>query len=71
MSVGTLSPVTQIYESTYAHLQNKMIERIIDALHVATFLRAGGISVLLVYSLIFAGRATGRGIFTASIICNY
>ena len=46
--------------SAYARLQNKMTERTIDALRVATFSRVGGISAPLVCSSTFVGHVTGR-----------
>jgi hypothetical protein len=71
MSVRISSYVTLTYDSLYPCLQNKTIEQIIDALRVAAFLRAGGISVLLVCSLIFAGRATGGGVFHRVRFCDH
>lgn len=44
-----------------------MTEQITGALHVATFLRAGDISALLVCSSIFAGHATGREMLVLSV----
>ena len=58
--------IVLIHRLTYARLQNKTTEQIIGALHVVTFSRAGGISVPLVYSSTFAGRATGGSILWES-----
>jgi len=50
----------------YPRLQNKTTEQTVGALHVATFSWAGGISVPLAYSSIFAGRAIGGSILWGS-----
>ena len=60
MSVRISSCVTFICYSAYAHLQNRMIGRIIDALRAVAFSRAGGTNVLLVCSLTFARHAIGK-----------
>lgn len=70
MSVRISSFIALIHESNYTLLQNKTIEQIIDVLHVAAFSRVDGISALLVYSSIFAGRATGGG-FHRVCFCNH